>query len=110
MFARKGLVKLLKSTHRVDSNMALDNVIHPGEIKGAEDKKEDDENETSFNVVKERKSISKVMFTKIKSNYHDLNNSEDGAYIFLDENGIPEFDHEKFVGNESTQQGIETRV
>ncbi|CAI9270171.1 unnamed protein product [Lactuca saligna] len=37
--------------------------------------------------------------------YDTMNNSEpeDGDYRFLDENGIPEADREKLVGNESTR-------
>lgn len=57
--------------------------------------------------VKEQEAIATQVLTKMRSD-HEVNESEDGGYRYLDENGIPEIVREKLVGNESTQPGNET--
>ncbi|KAI3510561.1 hypothetical protein L1887_17658 [Cichorium endivia] len=81
ILGRKGHVTPLKSADRVDSN-----VTNPGQLSN----------------VKEREAIAIEVLTKTRSD-HEVNESEDGAYRYLDENGIPELVREKLVGNESTQ-------
>ncbi|KAI3524651.1 hypothetical protein L1887_03313 [Cichorium endivia] len=92
ILGRKGHVTPLKSTHQVDSNVTLDNIMNPGQLSN----------------VKEREAIATQVLTKMRSD-HEVNESEDGGYRYLDENGIPEIVREKLVGNESTQPGNETK-
>lgn len=112
MLGRKGLlnVKLSKLTNGVDSTMILDDVTNPGDVGFGfkEHQNRNDEKETTFDGVEGLESIStEVVLTKMKANNHGLSDTEDGAYGFLDENGIPEIDRDKF---ESTQTGNASRV
>ncbi|CAH1425153.1 unnamed protein product [Lactuca virosa] len=91
ILGRKGRVTPLKSTHRVNSEVILDDTTNPGELNDG---------------VQEQESIATEVLTK-KSNDHELKEPEDGVYRFLDENGIPEADREKLVVNESTPSGNE---
>ncbi|KAL7599840.1 hypothetical protein Lser_V15G25674 [Lactuca serriola] len=92
ILGRKGRVTPLKSTHRVSSEVILyDTTNNPGELNDS---------------VQEQESIATEVLTK-KSNDHELKEPED-VYRFLDENGIPEADREKLVGNESTRSGNES--
>ncbi|XP_024980682.1 uncharacterized protein LOC112517471 [Cynara cardunculus var. scolymus] len=103
IFGRKGRVKPLGSTHRVDSNMILHDVTDAGELIEVdsgikENNGRNDERELTFDGVKEQESVSITMLTKMKSNNPDLI-----THSFPDENGIPELARNNFVWNESTQ-------
>lgn len=90
MLGLKGRVKPLELTRRVDSTMVLDNQTDNAEkehVVGYDEKK------TTFVGV------------NIKSTNHDLNKL--GTYTFLDENGIPDIDLDKFIWDESTKSGNE---
>ncbi|GJZ97747.1 hypothetical protein Tco_0670200 [Tanacetum coccineum] len=93
MLGLKGRVKPLELTHGVDSTIVLDNLTDDAE---KEDMVGYDEKKTTFVGV------------NIKSTNHDLN--ELGTYTFVDENGIPDIDLDKFIVNLVATTIIEGKV